>query len=217
MIRQTIYIEQYGWKATIYYPVHHFHTQEIMSRLEDLVYNNFPNNSNYTDPVYNNFSRNNIFLNSHPKKNSKYNQVRDDFPHSESSDNGLDYSRLADNSNINHKQKNVRTKEGERVLQSAYELMSMQKENTGLTYSNYNLSESLIVVGKTTSRAQFANTLFHECTHLCVNIAEARHIDHSSEEFAYLAGTIAQAFFEVAQYFMCECTSCHTQLETLSE
>lgn len=77
-------------------------------------------------------------------------------------------------------------------------------QNTGLTYTNQELHRSVMVIGKTSTPAQFWNTLDHEKGHLAEHIAEALNIERRGEEFEYLKGEIAQEAYPVAVQFLCK-------------
>lgn len=79
------------------------------------------------------------------------------------------------------------------------------KMNTGLTYSNKDTGESVVVIAKTSSAEEFAHTYDHEKGHLAKHIALAYDIDPYGEELQYLSGDIAKKMFPVAKRFMCEC------------
>lgn len=91
------------------------------------------------------------------------------------------------------------------TLSSAEKLLCYGKFNSGLTFSSPEEQCSLVVIGKTNSADEFANTFDHEKRHLSIHIADSYHIDVHSEEYAYLAGAIAQQMFKVAKKFMCDC------------
>lgn len=78
------------------------------------------------------------------------------------------------------------------------------KENTGMTYSNLKSRCSIVVIGLTSSPAEFQNTFDHEKGHLAMHIAEALDIDVFGEEFEYLTGEIGQKMFKCAKPFLCE-------------
>ena len=61
--------------------------------------------------------------------------------------------------------------------------------NIGLTYSNINLRSSVIVVSKTSSKAQLINTISHEYFHLIQHISKALKIE-DEEELANLNGEL---------------------------
>lgn len=80
----------------------------------------------------------------------------------------------------------------------------LKGENTGLTYSNLRYKCSIVVIGITSSPAEFQNTFDHEKSHLAMHISEALDIDLFKEEYEYLIGEIGQAMFPVAKRFLCE-------------
>ena len=77
--------------------------------------------------------------------------------------------------------------------------------NTGLTYSNIRIRESVMVIGLTSSAEEFADSYDHEKGHLLRQISSAFGIDPYGEEQQYLSGDIAKKMFPVAKKFMCEC------------
>ena len=76
--------------------------------------------------------------------------------------------------------------------------------DTGLTYSNRHAHESVMVIGLTSSAAQFQNSLDHEKGHLVKHISLAFGLDPYGEEQQYLSGEIGQRMFPVARKFLCE-------------
>ena len=82
------------------------------------------------------------------------------------------------------------------VMENAGELMSEEKYNTGFTYTNPEIRRAVVVVGPTTSGAEYVDTLVHEIHHLAVAIASELGIDLESETPAYLAGDSARALAE---------------------
>lgn len=90
------------------------------------------------------------------------------------------------------------------VTENAGELMSEGKYNTGFTYTNPAIHRAVVVVGPTTSGAEFTNTFTHEIHHLAVAIASELGIDLESESPAYLAGDSARALAEVVCELGCE-------------
>ena len=77
--------------------------------------------------------------------------------------------------------------------------------NTGITYSNLDKRESVMVISLTSSPEEFLNSWEHEKKHFARHIERAFGIDPYGEEAAYLEGTIAQKMFPVARKFLCEC------------
>lgn len=78
-------------------------------------------------------------------------------------------------------------------------------DNTGLTFSNNRLRESVMVIGRASSLSEFLDTWQHELTHLQRHICRTYGIDPYSEEAAYLAGDIAKRMHPLLSHFMCEC------------
>lgn len=76
--------------------------------------------------------------------------------------------------------------------------------NVGLTYSNLESRCSIVVIGLTSSPAEFQNTFDHEKGHLAMHISEVDGIEVFSEEFEYLTGAIGEAMFPIAKKFLCE-------------
>lgn len=76
--------------------------------------------------------------------------------------------------------------------------------NTGITYSNLDKRESVMVISLTSSPEEFLNSWEHEKKHLARHIERTFGIDPYGEEAAYLEGTIAQKMFPVARKFICE-------------
>lgn len=78
--------------------------------------------------------------------------------------------------------------------------------NTGLTNTNPRDGITVIVLGRTTSPAQFYNSIEHERGHAVEHIAWALDIPYSGEEIQYLRGEISQRMYPVAVKFLCrEC------------
>lgn len=94
---------------------------------------------------------------------------------------------------------------GESTLRKAYRQLRTSELDTGLTYSNPETRESVIVIALASSAAEFNNSLQHEQRHLERQIANTLDIDPDSEDAAYLAGDIAKAMFAHARHLMCEC------------
>ena len=89
-------------------------------------------------------------------------------------------------------------------VQSAIYVLDSEDDNRGITFSNDQKRESIIVIGETTCPAQFSNSFDHEKLHLAMHIARTDDIDPFSEELAYLVGEIGLQTFPVAKRFLCE-------------
>ena len=93
-------------------------------------------------------------------------------------------------------------------LKESYRNLEACKLNTGLTYSNYHLRESVMVIGKTSSEEEFSDSLMHELRHLEDHIAIVYKMPAGGEEIAYLAGYIGRKLSKDIQMFICSC-DCH--------
>ena len=89
-------------------------------------------------------------------------------------------------------------------LRRAYRSLASGDLDTGLTYSNRRTHESVVVIGLTSSAAEFQNSLDHEKGHLVKHISLAFGLDPYGEEQQYLSGEIGQRMFPVARRFLCE-------------
>ncbi len=90
-----------------------------------------------------------------------------------------------------------------KVMLSAADLIDSWSPNKGLTYSNKHTKESIVVVGITSSPAEFQNSLQHELRHLCNDIAMAFKLDWRSEKVAYLVGDINAVIFPFVHDLLC--------------
>lgn len=75
---------------------------------------------------------------------------------------------------------------------SAYENLRLGRINTGLTYSNYLLRSTVMVIAMASSGGEFVNSLAHEVHHLAVHISKVYGIDLYGEEVCYLSGNVMQ-------------------------
>ena len=90
------------------------------------------------------------------------------------------------------------------VLAKAWRNLRSGDLNTGLTYSNFQTGETVMVISLTSTPSEFLNSWEHEKKHLARHIEQVFGIDPYSEEAAYLEGAIAQRMFPVAKRFICE-------------
>ena len=91
----------------------------------------------------------------------------------------------------------------------AYQNLSANDLNTGLTYSSFVKRQSVMVIGIADSPDQFINTLTHEQFHLAAHIGKVFFLDMYGEEVCYLMGKISQELFDVSKKFICDC--CRTK------
>lgn len=95
---------------------------------------------------------------------------------------------------------------GSRALRQALDLMESEAPNTGFTFANPYEHEALVVIGPTSSGAEFIDTLVHEVHHLAVAVADDLGVDLEAETPAYIAGDSARELAAV----VCElgCSHC---------
>ena len=93
------------------------------------------------------------------------------------------------------------------VLTMCKELMQDGGYNTGFTYTDQELFNALVVIGPTSSGAEYIDTLVHEIHHLAVAIASNLNIDLEGETPAYLAGDAARELADIVCRMGCSC--CH--------
>lgn len=77
-----------------------------------------------------------------------------------------------------------------------YNVELWQKDG-GFTYTDFKKKQSIVGIGKSTSNAQFLNTITHEAKHVQSHICKFYSIEEDSEDAAYLIGYIIQRMYEV--------------------
>lgn len=86
-------------------------------------------------------------------------------------------------------------------------------ENTGMTYSDTISKRTLIIIGRTSSAEECANTIIHERLHLAMHVCKTFGIDPYSEESAYLSGQIGAMMYKSARVLLCsDCREKHSLL-----
>ena len=81
--------------------------------------------------------------------------------------------------------------------------LRMGHKNTGLTFSNPKARTSVIVLSCTSSKAEFANTWFHELIHCSMHIARENGLSPYGEAVAYVGGDLAREMQPIAARLMC--------------
>ena len=94
-------------------------------------------------------------------------------------------------------------------MQMAEKNLRENKLNSGLTYSNYAMRETVMVVALASSAKDFHQALMHEVRHLQSHIATAFEIDEKSEEVCYLLDDIVGEIHSVVAPLICECCRKH--------
>ena len=69
--------------------------------------------------------------------------------------------------------------------------------NSGFTATDYSKRLSVLVIGHTTSRAEFLNTIVHEAKHVQSNICRYYRVSEDSEDAAYLIGYLVMKMYSV--------------------
>src|SRR5574344_3088319 len=95
-------------------------------------------------------------------------------------------------------------------IEEAYDSMAECRLDTGFTYSDLIYNETLMVVNRTSSAAEFENSLNHERQHLLMHIAQKYNMDLFDEEVCYLAGNVSMLMHPVAKHLLCSCDG-HTE------
>jgi len=89
------------------------------------------------------------------------------------------------------------------IMSRIKEILVDDMKNTGFTYADPELMTALVVIGPTSSGAEFIDTLTHEVHHLAVIIADNLGIDLESETPAYLAGDSVRELADVVCFYGC--------------
>lgn len=84
-------------------------------------------------------------------------------------------------------------------------LIKHSEYDYGLTATNSSLRETVMVVGESSSREEFLNTLQHEVRHLVDDIAECDSINPYGEEVGYITGTINTLLAQNIDQYFCKC------------
>ena len=80
-------------------------------------------------------------------------------------------------------------------LEDAYNLVLEGEANKGLTYSNISIRKTFVVIGWTSSKGEYVNSISHEMLHVVSHICEANMITQGSEEACYMMGGLMQASY----------------------
>ena len=99
--------------------------------------------------------------------------------------------------------KRIHTPKAELVT-SAVNIMR-GKLNNGITRTGPYDRETIMIVGKASSGAEFFNSLFHEVRHVEEQVEPLLGIDPKSEQAAYFRGGIAREIFPHISHLLCEC------------
>ncbi|MCH5332044.1 MAG: hypothetical protein J1E33_06545 [Alistipes sp.] len=92
-----------------------------------------------------------------------------------------------------------------KIMRRVRQKMAARKLDTGFTYSNKRLRQSVMVVGITSSPAEFLDSFEHELRHLVDDIAKTDGLALSGEAVAYLTGDTNRTLWPVIHDFICCC------------
>ena len=78
-------------------------------------------------------------------------------------------------------------------LEDACNLVLKGEPNKGITYSNVDTRKTVVVIGWTTSKEEYMNSLSHEMLHVVQHVSEQFFINMYGEEACYFLGGLVQA------------------------
>lgn len=84
------------------------------------------------------------------------------------------------------------------------------KLDTGFTYSNRILRESVMTVGRASSPREFLNSYAHELRHLVDDIAFSSYLPMRGEGVGYLSGELSWEYWAEIHDYLC-CCRCHRE------
>ena len=93
---------------------------------------------------------------------------------------------------------------GGKLLERMKSSLMRGRMNSGFTYSNRMMRESVMVIGLTTKASQEMNSAVHELRHLVDDIATTDGMQMCGEAVAYLSGDIAAEIFGVISPLLCD-------------
>lgn len=91
------------------------------------------------------------------------------------------------------------------LLRDAKKSLWSGAKNTGLTYSNLDTHETIMVVGQCTSAAEYYNSINHEQDHVVQHIIQSYGISPYGEDSCYISGEIAENMFKMCKKLFCDC------------
>lgn len=92
-----------------------------------------------------------------------------------------------------------------RNVDVAYHNLSSGKLDTGLTYTNAERNESVVVISKTSTALEFLQSLTHEFGHLSNHIAEYYSIPLDGEEVRYICDSLLERTWPISRELLCDC------------
>lgn len=92
-----------------------------------------------------------------------------------------------------------------RNLLAAYDNLTSGQLDTGLTYSNEERRESVVVIAKTSTALEFLQSLTHEFGHLACHIAGHYGIPLDGEEVRYICDGLIERTWPISRELLCDC------------
>lgn len=90
------------------------------------------------------------------------------------------------------------------VINQAEDLMRLCEENCGFTFANRYLRRAVVLIGPTSSGAEFLDTFTHEIRHLADSIAKSIGYDLDAEGPAYMTGDTVRELAEIVCKLGCD-------------
>lgn len=91
-----------------------------------------------------------------------------------------------------------------RNLDAAYDNLTSGNLDTGLTYTNSDRRESVVVIAKTSTALEFAQSLTHEFGHLANHIAAYYGIPLDGEEVRYICDDLLKRTWSISRELLCD-------------
>lgn len=94
----------------------------------------------------------------------------------------------------------------EKTMARVAKNLRRDKIDTGFTYSNRILRESVMTIGRVSSPREFLNSYAHELRHLVDDIAHSSYMPMRGEGVGYLSGELSWMLWnEVHEFLCCKC------------
>lgn len=74
--------------------------------------------------------------------------------------------------------------------------------NSGFTQTDFNKKRSIVVIGKTTDKSQFLNTVVHEAKHVQSHICRYYGVPEDGEQAACLIGYLVMRMHRILRRFV---------------
>lgn len=84
-------------------------------------------------------------------------------------------------------------------------LMVLSRLDTGMTYSVFHETMSVIFISQASSPEEWFDSVLHELKHTVEHISEFYEVDPKSEPAAYLQGEIGRQMFPMIMRKVCKC------------